>query len=83
MQHASVSFASDEDCMRMPAPLYLPPQQFDNSYAYGAAADNSSGDEPLVLTENYRPISPPAEYAEYTPDSSADNRASRYFELFP
>jgi len=38
--------------LRIPPPLYMP--------AHGFGRD---GEEPLVLTENYRPISPPAEYA--------------------
>ncbi|XP_053953008.1 uncharacterized protein LOC128859896 [Anastrepha ludens] len=58
----SVSFSNDDDAtIRLPPPTFITPQSFDNIYSYGA--ENSSGDEPLVLTENYRPISPPAEYA--------------------
>lgn len=62
LQLTSVSFSNDDDTgIRLPPPSFLSPQSFDNIYSYGA--ENSSGDEPLVLTENYRPISPPAEYA--------------------
>lgn len=39
--------------LRIPPPLYMP-----TSHGFGR-----DGEEPLVLTENYRPISPPAEYA--------------------
>ncbi|XP_036335985.1 uncharacterized protein LOC118746257 [Rhagoletis pomonella] len=70
----SVSFSNDDDtAIRLPPPLFLSPQSFDNIYSYGA--ENSSGDEPLVLTENYRPISPPAEYAA---ESSKTEARSRY-----
>lgn len=44
--------AGQAGALRIPPPLYMP--------AHGFGRD---GEEPLVLTENYRPISPPAEYA--------------------
>ncbi|XP_012156404.1 uncharacterized protein LOC101459705 [Ceratitis capitata] len=70
----SVSFSIDDDTgIRLPPPSFLSPQSFDNIYSYGA--ENSSGDEPLVLTENYRPISPPAEYAA---ESNKNESRSRY-----
>ncbi|XP_050334280.1 uncharacterized protein LOC126761889 [Bactrocera neohumeralis] len=70
----SVSFSNDDDTgIRLPPPSFLSPQSFDNIYSYGA--ENSSGDEPLVLTENYRPISPPAEYAA---DSGKNESRTRY-----
>ncbi|KAH8296072.1 hypothetical protein KR054_001284 [Drosophila jambulina] len=51
--------------LRIPPPLYLP--------AHGFGRD---GEEPLVLTENYRPISPPAEYAAKS--GQAHNDRYRY-----
>ncbi|XP_017138884.1 filaggrin [Drosophila miranda] len=58
--------------LRIPPPLYMP------SHGYGrdSSAYNSGGEEPLVLTENYRPISPPAEYAAKS--GHANNDRYRY-----
>ncbi|XP_034656725.1 filaggrin [Drosophila subobscura] len=58
--------------LRIPPPLYIP------SHGYGrdSSAYNSGGEEPLVLTENYRPISPPAEYAAKS--GQAHNDRYRY-----
>ncbi|XP_073839313.1 uncharacterized protein [Musca autumnalis] len=61
----SVSFEEDV-AFRIPPPVYFSQQSYGNMY--------DSGEEPLVLTENYRPISPPAEYAE---DSSETHNESR------
>ncbi|XP_030380262.1 uncharacterized protein LOC115628339 [Scaptodrosophila lebanonensis] len=56
-------YDDDGSPMRIPPPLYMPTHSFaNNSYNY-PSEPNSGGEEPLVLTENYRPISPPAEYA--------------------
>ncbi|XP_067647669.1 uncharacterized protein [Eurosta solidaginis] len=68
-----VSFSNGDDTgIRLPPPAFLSPQLFDNTYNYGA--ENSNGDEPLVLTENYRPISPPAEYAAETIKNESRSR---------
>lgn len=55
----------ESSALRIPPPLYLPAHAFgrDSSYAAYPNETTSGGEEPLVLTENYRPISPPAEYA--------------------
>jgi len=55
----------ESSALRIPPPLYLPAHAFgrDSSYAGYPSEPTSGGEEPLVLTENYRPISPPAEYA--------------------
>lgn len=58
--------AEDESsALRIPPPLYMPSHGYTRESSYGGypSEPNSSGEEPLVLTENYRPISPPAEYA--------------------
>ncbi|XP_037940191.1 uncharacterized protein LOC119673052 [Teleopsis dalmanni] len=65
----------DNTAVTLPPPAFNSPQSFDNIYNYGA--ENSSGDELLVLTENYRPISPPAEYAADTNETINEQR-SRY-----
>uniref|UniRef100_A0A1I8P8P4 Centrosome-associated FAM110 C-terminal domain-containing protein n=2 Tax=Stomoxys calcitrans TaxID=35570 RepID=A0A1I8P8P4_STOCA len=61
----SVSFEEDV-AFRIPPPVYFSQQSYGSMY--------DSGEEPLVLTENYRPISPPAEYAE---DSAETHNESR------
>ncbi|KAM7357672.1 uncharacterized protein ACRADG_002940 isoform 1-T2 [Cochliomyia hominivorax] len=61
----SVSFEEDV-AFRIPPPLYYSQQNYNSMY--------DSGDEPLVLTENYRPISPPAEYAEDSTEAHNDTR---------
>ncbi|XP_037806516.1 uncharacterized protein LOC119600398 [Lucilia sericata] len=61
----SVSFEEDV-AFRIPPPLYFSQQNYNSMY--------DSGDEPLVLTENYRPISPPAEYAEDSTEVHNDTR---------
>ncbi|XP_060658110.1 filaggrin-2 [Drosophila nasuta] len=67
---------------RIPPPLYLPAHAFGrDTAAYASYAGDASGvnvgEEPLVLTENYRPISPPAEYAA-NKSSQAHNERYRY-----
>ncbi|XP_017098540.2 uncharacterized protein [Drosophila bipectinata] len=57
--------AGQAGALRIPPPLYMP--------AHGFGRD---GEEPLVLTENYRPISPPAEYAAKS--GQAHNDRYRY-----
>ncbi|EDW62910.1 uncharacterized protein [Drosophila virilis] len=70
----------ESTALRIPPPLYLPAHAFgsrDNTYGGGYPSEpNSVGEEPLVLTENYRPISPPAEYAAKS--SQAHNERYRY-----
>ncbi|EDV95558.1 dendritic arbor reduction protein 1 [Drosophila grimshawi] len=69
----------ESNALRIPPPLYLPSHAFGREAAayVGYPADvNSGGEEPLVLTENYRPISPPAEYAAKS--SQAHNERYRY-----
>lgn len=61
LQTKSVSF-EDNVAFRIPPPLYFPQKNYNNMC--------DSSDEPLVLTENYRPISPPAEYAEDPTESA-------------
>lgn len=55
----------ESSALRIPPPLYMPSHGYtrESSYSGYPSEPNSSGEEPLVLTENYRPISPPAEYA--------------------
>lgn len=65
LQTKSVSFEEDV-AFRIPPPLYFSQQNYNSMY--------DSGDEPLVLTENYRPISPPAEYAEDATVAHNDTR---------
>uniref|UniRef100_A0A1B0FBZ5 Centrosome-associated FAM110 C-terminal domain-containing protein n=1 Tax=Glossina morsitans morsitans TaxID=37546 RepID=A0A1B0FBZ5_GLOMM len=66
----SVSFEEDVAIRLPPPPLYFSqPTTYANVY--------DSGDEPLVLTENYRPISPPAEYAE-EPATNPNTMRVRY-----
>lgn len=68
----------ESSALRIPPPLYLPAHAFgrDSSYAAYPSEPTSGGEEPLVLTENYRPISPPAEYAAKS--SQAHNDRYRY-----
>ncbi|XP_034483864.1 uncharacterized protein LOC117789000 [Drosophila innubila] len=68
----------ESSALRIPPPLYLPAHAFgrDSAYAAYPSEPTSGGEEPLVLTENYRPISPPAEYAAKS--SQAHNERYRY-----
>ncbi|XP_017840684.2 uncharacterized protein LOC108598517 [Drosophila busckii] len=61
--------------IRLPPPLYRASYR-DSSYGGYPSEPNSGGEEPLVLTENYRPISPPAEYAAKS--SQTHNERYRY-----
>ncbi|KAH8365602.1 hypothetical protein KR093_002485 [Drosophila rubida] len=78
----------ESSALRIPPPLYLPAHAFGrDATAYASYAGETSsagigvgvgaGEEPLVLTENYRPISPPAEYAA-NKSSQAHNERYRY-----
>ncbi|KAM8710302.1 hypothetical protein ACLKA7_017006 [Drosophila subpalustris] len=73
-------YGEDESsAFRIPPPLYLPAHAFgrdSSSYPAYPSEPTSGGEEPLVLTENYRPISPPAEYAAKS--SQTHNERYRY-----
>ncbi|XP_064539272.1 uncharacterized protein LOC135429039 [Drosophila montana] len=66
----------ESSALRIPPPLYLPAHAFGRDSAYGGypSEPNSGGEEPLVLTENYRPISPPAEYAAKSSQAQHNER---------
>lgn len=63
-----------------PQSLPLQSDAFDEIYNYGI--DNSSTEGgPLVLTDDYRAISPPAEYAADTSQTHNEQR-QRYFHVY-